>query len=285
MNRSIYKMLFGRETAPEIPLTLKELPNIAQELVGKLSISGVQPKLSLKLDRKTGQLVPTAKGGEFILKPQIATYESIPENENCCMDIADELGITVPPQCLLPLRDKTLAYVVKRFDRKGKAKIHQENFLQILNKQDKYSGSLEEIGRAIREYSSVPGLDTQLFFERVVLFFVLGNGDAHFQNFSMIHSETGEIRFSPAYDIVCTKLVIKNEEDSALSLNGKKNKLLREDFDSLAEYLKIPEKVRYQELLDRSESISAIIENSQLPQALKTQFQAIVQERWARLRF
>ncbi|MEK6600568.1 MAG: HipA domain-containing protein, partial [Candidatus Binatota bacterium] len=197
------KVMFNLDAEPTIPLTLMDIPLRAQAMVGKMSISGVQPKLSLQLNKPQAELVPVAEGGEYILKPQIQQYPHVPENENCCMDIAMALDIDVPPHCLLPLKDGTLAYVVKRFDRIGKEKIHQENFYQILEKKDKYAGSLEEIGKKLKEISAVPGLDVQLFFERVVLNFLIGNGDAHFQNYSMTYKNEG-VRLAPAYDLVCT---------------------------------------------------------------------------------
>jgi serine/threonine-protein kinase HipA len=130
------KAMFNLETEPTIPLSLVDIPLRAQAMVGKMSISGVQPKLSLHLNKLQAELVPVAAGGEYILKPQIQQYPHVPENENCCMDIAMALDIDVPPHCLLPLKDGTLAYVVKRFDRIGKEKIHQEHFYQILEKKD-----------------------------------------------------------------------------------------------------------------------------------------------------
>src|SRR5207248_8289347 len=104
-------------------------------------------------------------------------------------------------------------------------------------------GSMERIGKKIGELSSVPGLDVQLFFERVLLNFLLGNGDAHLKNFSMLETDDGGLRLSPAYDIVCSKAVIPKETDCALTLNGKSDKIKRRDFEKFSEALKIPPKV------------------------------------------
>jgi serine/threonine-protein kinase HipA len=81
-----------------------------------------------------------------------------------------------------------------------------------------------------------------LFFERVLLNFLLGNGDAHLKNFSMLESADGGLRLSPAYDIVCSKAVVPRESDCALTLNGKQNKIVRGDFEQFAGTLKIPPK-------------------------------------------
>ena len=215
--------MFGTTQLPKLDFDLSGVLLNAQRLTGKLSIPGVQPKLSVKLDKKTNQLISVAEGGTYILKPQTATFPHIPENEQCCMDIAEALGIDVPLHCLLPLKDGSLAYVVKRFDRQGEEKIHQEDFSQILQ-QDKYKGSVEQIGRKLREISTASGYDQQLFYERVVLNFILGNGDAHLKNYSISY-KGDTIRLSPAYDIVCSKLVIPDEGQSAINIDGRKSAL------------------------------------------------------------
>jgi len=216
------KEMFGVSEPPKILFVLLDIPVKAQEMVGKMSISGVQPKATVTLSKSKVELVIAPSGGEFILKPQTQQFSHLPENENCCMDIAEELGINVPLHCLLPLSDGTLAYVVKRFDREGLEKIAMENFYQILEKKEKYSGSLEEIGSKLKEISAVPGYEGQLFYEQVTLKFLLGNGDAHFKNYSILTDDSGKIRLSPAYDIVSSKLVIPNDTESALTLAGKK---------------------------------------------------------------
>lgn len=277
------KSLFNLAAEPTIPLSLQDIPLQAQAMVGKMSISGVQPKLSLRLDKAKKELIPVAAGGEYILKPQIQQFPHVPENESCCMDIAMALEIDVPPHCLLPLTDGTLAYVVKRFDRAGEKKIHQENFYQILEKKDKYAGSLEEIGKKLKEISAVPGLDVQLFFERVVLNLLIGNGDGHFQNYSISYTDHG-VRLAPAYDLVCTKLVIPNEEDSALTLHGKKNNLTRNDLDVLAEYLEIPPRVRYQKFVGTQSQMEQLVKASRLPDDFRKRFTEIIQSRHQRLK-
>ena len=282
MNPKMIKAMFGTDQLPKIALSLQDIPREAQNMVGKMSISGVQPKLSLKLNNQNTELLPAPSGGEYILKPQIPHFPHTPENENCCMDIAFALGIDVPPHCLIPLQDGSLAYVVKRFDRRDKEKIHQEDFYQILEKKDKYRGSLEEIGKKLREISAVPGLDIQLFFERVVFYFLIGNGDGHFKNYSVSYHAQNQIRLSPAYDIVCSKLVLPDEEDSALTVNGKRNKLTPGDFNTLADRLKIPPKIRFEKFACKGELIKQHIEASKLPDNSRRRFLEITRARQVR---
>ena len=277
--------MFGTTKLPMIPLSLADFPLKAQEMTGKMSISGVQPKLSMKLDRRSGELVPTAEGGEYIIKPQVNGLLNVPQIENCCMDIAESLQIDVPVHCLLSLKDRSWAYVVKRFDRRGKEKIHQEDFVQILGKKDKYLGSYEEIGKSLKNISAVPGLDIQLFFERAVLNFIIGNGDAHLKNFSIQYLEDGSIRLSPAYDLVCSKLLIPGEEESALTLNGKRNNIKRADFEVVADYFYIPPKVRYERFIGKSAVFSRHITRSQLTTKEKKIFSEIVKERYKKMGF
>lgn len=282
MSVKLFKKVFGLDQAPIIRLSLQDIPLKAQEMVGKMSISGVQPKLSVKLNKTKAELISAAGDGEYILKPQTQAFPNTPENENCCMDIAENIGIEVPPHCLLSLTDGSLAYIVKRFDRIGQDKIHQETFSQILGKKDKYSGSVEQIGSKLKQISSVPGLDVQLFFERVVFNFLVGNGDAHFKNYSISYRDG--IRLSPAYDIVCSRLVIPTDTDSALTINGKNNKLNRKDFDTLADYLEIPLRIRYEKFFGKTESMKNLIKTCSLPSESRSKFIEIIFSRYSRLK-
>ncbi|MCX5908392.1 MAG: HipA domain-containing protein [Deltaproteobacteria bacterium] len=227
---------------PTVELRQGDVLAKAQEMAGKLSISGVQPKLSMS--RQGSKLIPVTTGGQFILKPQTERFPDLPQNENLCMTIAQLMGINIPPHGLFDLQDGSPAYLVRRFDRTQDGhKLHCEDFTQILGEDDKYSGSLEQIGKRILEISSIPGLDVQLFFERALLNFLLGNGDAHLKNFSLLETDAGRLRLSPAYDIVCSKVVLAREMDSALTINGKQNGIARHDFERLGVVLKIMPKV------------------------------------------
>jgi serine/threonine-protein kinase HipA len=285
--RSLWRTVFGIDKEPSIDLTLTGVSSQAQEMVGKMSISGVQPKLSVKLVTRLGEphLEVAGEGGQYILKPQVQAFAHLPENENLCMTLAEDIGIDVPPHCLVRLKDKSLAYVVKRFDRQGRRKIHQEDFAQILEKRDKYNGSVEEIGRKLKDVSAVPGLDVQLFFERVVFNFLIGNGDAHTKNYSVLYNEEGLPRLSPVYDLVCSRIVLPNEtEESALTIQGRKSKIGRKEADLLAEYLGIPETVRFSRFAGQRENFFKRLKVSRLPKEQISAFENILTERFLRLK-
>ncbi len=237
--------------------------------------------------RQRGEVLePVEAGGTYILKPQTQTFPNLPENEHVCMTAAAVAGIDVPAHTVVRLRDDSIAYVVKRFDRTASGKrIHCEDFAQILGRE-KYAGSIEAIGRSLRSISSFPGLDAQYLFERAVVNFFLGNGDAHLKNFSILYDETGGARLAPAYDIVSSKLVIPEEPEAALAIRGKHNRISRQDFMALAEYLGITEKPR-DEIFRRIEAsraeIESLIDSCLLPPEQRARLVGIVRQRASRL--
>lgn len=280
--------LFGITKPPKLPFSNADVTREAQKMVGKMSISGVQPKLSVVHDRKKHQLMVVERGGLYILKPPTERFESLPENENLCMNIASAYGIEVPPHGLLPLMDDRLVYVVKRFDRlEDGSKLQQEDFQQLLQTNDKYTGSYERIATFIKKHSCVPGLDLVRLFERALLFYVLGNGDAHLKNFSLLKKKEVDYQLSPAYDIVNSRLVLPGEkEDMCLSLQGKKNRLFGGDFRRLSEHFGLNRKQvdnSLTRLNDLKLSIETLIGESFLSQRLKDGFLEIFRERVKRI--
>lgn len=279
------RRLFGTPALPAVELSHGDVLTKAQEMAGRMSISGVQPKLSMS--RRGSRLIPVMTGGQFILKPQTERFPLLPQNENVCMNIAGLLEIETPPHGLFDLRDGSPAYLVRRFDRTTNGdKLRCEDFAQILGEDDKYTGSLERIGKRIRELSEVPGLDAQLFFERVLLNFLLGNGDAHLKNFSMLETDGGGLRLSPAYDMVCSKAIIPGELDCALTVNGKQNRLERQDFEGLGDTLKILPKV-IAAILERFDqgypTMAEQVQHSRLTDDMKDRLRQVFAERHRRL--
>jgi serine/threonine-protein kinase HipA len=282
------RKLFGTVTPPKIPFGTGDIIREAHRMVGKMSISGVQPKLSVIHESRKHLLTVVAGGGLYILKPPTERFEELPENENLCMNIAIDYGIEVPPHGLLPLLDNRLAYVVKRFDRlEDGSKLQQEDFQQLLQTDDKYSGSYERIADFVKKHSAVPGLDLIRLFERALLFFVLANGDAHLKNFSLLRREEVGYEFSPAYDIVNSRVVLPEEpEEMCLSLRGKKNRLSRGDFIEFAEHIGLTSK-QSENPLERlhamEPSIEMMIGDSFLKTDLKEGFLKTFRERIDRL--
>ncbi len=283
-HRTCSKQLFGTAQPPDVPFKTTEVTAEAQKMVGRMSISGVQPKLSVIHDRRRHELTVVDRGGLFILKPQTDRFESLPENENLCMNIVSTYGIEVPPHGLLPLPDGKLAYLVRRFDRLDDgSKLQQEDFQQLLQTDDKYSGSYERIANFLKRHSDVIGLDLVRLFERALLFYVLGNGDAHLKNFSLLRREDVGYQLSPAYDVLSYRLVLPEEKDDmCLSLQGKRNSISKKDLQGLSEHFGLTGK-QVNNALDRlsalRSSIEMMIEGSFLEKRLRNRFLEIFEER------
>lgn len=282
------RKLFGTAKPPTLPFGTPDIAVEAQKMVGRMSISGIQPKLSLIHERKSHQLTVVESGGSYILKPQTERFESLPENENLCMCIASACGIAVPSHGLIPLSDGRLAYLVKRFDRlEDGSKLQQEDFQQLLQTSDKYDGSYERMANFIRKYSNVSGLDLVELFERALLNYVLGNGDAHLKNFSLIKEENIGYHLSSVYDLVNSRLVLpKEREEMCLSLQGKKNRFSRKDFIKLAEHFGLTNKQASNSLSrlhDIKPAIENMIEESFLNESLKNRFLEIYRKRMERI--
>ncbi len=281
--------MFGRPILPIIPITLPEISATAQQLAGKLSISGVQPKLSVRLDGN--KLLPVVQDGQFILKPQTEGFSELPQNEYLCMQMGKKFGINTADFLLLELADGSPAYLVKRFDRikKGQKskKIHCEDMQQILGGRDKYSGSHEQIAGAILEYCTFAPLELQRLFDLTVFNFVIGNGDAHKKNFSFLTTD-GHISLSPAYDLVSSRIVLPEETDElALTIGGRKKRLTRQNFESFAESLKINTEYtqkRISRLINLQDEFFRMISTSTLTQTLQDRFIDIILDRIGRLK-
>jgi serine/threonine-protein kinase HipA len=230
---------FGEKKAPVMPYTLGEMADLAKNVVERsIAVPGVQPKISLSLihdaltDGKSGRLtVMGALGGNYIFKPPSEHYAEMPQNEHVTMRIAEAFGIKTVKSSLIRLASGELSYITKRIDRTEKGeKIHMLDMFQITEASDKYRSSMEKIGKALDKYSANTLLDKLYFFEMTVFSFLTGNNDMHLKNFSMIINNEDWI-LSPAYDLLNVSIInAKDDEELALTLEGKKKRLKAEHF-------------------------------------------------------
>lgn len=288
-----WRALLGTNEPPRISFGYADLPQKVRDIAGKMSLSGVQVKASMRLNRETMELEIVPQAGTHILKPSPVEFPGLAEIENVCMDMAEFLDLQVPPHGLLPMADGALAYVIKRFDRKEDGtKIHKEDMAQILEMPvtAKYDGSLEKIGKAIRNYSSRPFLDLGDFFERVVFSFIIGNGDMHLKNWALLTDREDSKPFTtlaPCYDFVSSSLYIPQEEESALPMGGRKNGLSRKDFETLAASLRIDAKAArhsMDRLIAAEPQLLTMIGTAGLPAPRAEAFQTLVTSRTKRLK-
>lgn len=211
-----------------LDLTLEDQLREARLRADKMSVQGVQPKLSAVLRIKGGRFELVDHGGRWLLKPNPLPYEEVPANEALTMSMAAAAGIEVPDHGLLPAIDGSWAYFVRRFDRIGRSgKLHLEDFAQLsgATRDTKYQSSLEQVATLIETHCTFPALEKPKLAKRLLFCFLTGNEDMHLKNFSL--QVVGNIvSLSPAYDLLNTTLVLGDAmEESALPLMGKKKKL------------------------------------------------------------
>jgi len=197
----------------------------------KMSIQGVQPKLSAVLKLKDSSFALVDRGGRFILKPNPLAYEEVPANEALTMRMAAEVGIEVPVHGLLRAKDDSWVYFVKRYDREGRTgKVHVEDFAQLsgATRVTKYDSSLERVVQLVEQFCTFPAIEKPKLAKRLLFCFLTGNEDMHLKNFS-IWIQDSVVSLTPAYDLLNSTLVLENaKEESALPLQGKKRKLTKE---------------------------------------------------------
>lgn len=217
----------------DLPFTAAELRREAVNRAKKLSIQGVQPKLSATISVVGQEFKIVDQFGTYIIKPQNDLFPQLPENEDLTMRMAKEFALDVPLHGMVYAKDGSLSYFIKRFDRYGKGKKYAtEDFAQLTgNTRDtKYRFTMEKMVPVIEEFCSFPAIEKADFFKRVIFCYVTGNEDMHLKNFSLV-TKGGKTTLTPAYDLLNTSIAIKDPiEEIALTLKGKKSYLKASDF-------------------------------------------------------
>ena len=291
-HKACSKKFFGVPTAPELPYSLDELDTLAAQVIkSQTTLTGVQAKLSLHLDRHEGSKRLTIVGlwGDFIIKPQTQSYKTLPENEDLTMHLAEIAKIKVVPHTLIRLQDGTLGYLTKRIDRTSEGgKIPMEDMCQLTERQTeyKYKSSYEQIAKVIAKHSYVPLLDLTDFYEQVFFNWLVGNNDMHLKNYSL-YAPKGKWVLTPAYDLLNVSMVNpKDTEELALTLNAKKKRIKRSDFVRAMETSGISPKVfdnilaKYRKLLTK---FNEIIDLSFLYEEDKDLYKQSIASRLARI--
>jgi serine/threonine-protein kinase HipA len=274
-----------------IDLSHEEQLRQARVRADKMSIQGVQPKLSAVLKLKEGKFEVVDRGGTFILKPNPPQYLEMPANEALTMTMAASAGIEVPPHGLVPATDDSWIYVIRRFDREGRSqRLHVEDFAQLseATRETKYDSTLERVANIVESFCTFPALEKPKLAKLLLFCFLTGNEDMHLKNFSLIVRK-GVVTLSPAYDLLNTTLVLENaREESALSLNGRKTKLTRKLWIDgyCSERLQLSDKQIKSILSDIVSALPVfhtLIDHSFLSTDRQKEYRAILDERIQRL--
>jgi serine/threonine-protein kinase HipA len=204
----------------------------------RISISGVQEKLSFVLEKNILRLTEKGEQGTYIFKPipiDVKKTELVPANEHLTMQIARQIyDIQTAENALIFFKDGSPAYITKRFDVKPDGtKYGKEDFASLLSKTKdtdgpdfKYTGSYEEASVVIKTYVPAWQVQVERYFTVILFNYLFCNGDSHLKNFSLLESANGDYLLSPAYDLLNTRIHV-DDSDFALDKG-----LFADDFKS-----------------------------------------------------
>lgn len=289
------RKMLGVKEVPALPYRRSEIADLAKQVVrAQTTLTGVQAKLSLDVNpggkNEPDRFTIVGLWGRYILKPQTDAYRALPELEDLTMHMAEAAKIAVVPHSLIRFADGELCYITRRIDRdRDGSKIAMEDMCQLTERltEYKYKGSYEQIAKHIKKYSAVPQLDLVNYWEVVVFSWITGNSDMHLKNFSLYKSPMGYC-LTPAYDLLSTAIVMpEDKEELALTLNGKKARIRRSDFEKSIIASGVNEKVldniakKFRKALMKW---IELIEASFLPDDFKRQYKRLILKRMLMLR-
>jgi serine/threonine-protein kinase HipA len=282
------QVLFGTDSLPAIDMDLARLHTLALAMVGRVSLSGVQRKLSVRLDDPRATLQLALGDSRYILKPQAGTFPELPENEWLTQRLAPLVDIEVPPSALVRLADGSAAYVVKRFDRRDDgSKRAMEDFCQLseLPPAGKYDGSAERCAKIVRRHASEPLIEVLRLFRQFVFAWWVGNGDMHLKNLALLRADDGRWVLSPAYDQLCTRLVIP-DDTLAMTVCGKRDNIGRGTWRECAERFGIGPRAGIAVLDTVAAALPEALERvaaAPLPESMRTAYADLLRARTASL--
>lgn len=266
-----------------------------------ISISGVQLKYSVLLEKNKLRLSKPGESGIYILKPITAGVKNanqMPANEHLTMQIADQVfDIETAANALIFFKDGDTGYLTKRFDVSDDgSKWAIEDFASLadrtpksLGEHYKYRGNYLELFQLMQEHLPVYTIEAPKLYKRIAFNYLFSNGDAHFKNFSLIENPQGDYRLSPAYDLLNSRIHINDKDfaldDGLLPKNRAKGKVM-EQFLLLAEDAGLSRKQTdkiWNELLSSENKVAALIEASYLNEKIKLTYLQAYQTRYKKL--
>jgi serine/threonine-protein kinase HipA len=256
------------------PTSNPKTAELFEENRNQMSISGVQEKFSVLLEKNKLRLVNEGERGEYILKPMPSTGKNpdqMPANEHLTMQLARQVyGIDTANNALIFFRDGASAYITKRFDFSNNGlKIAQEDFASLAERTPqthgehyKYLGNYLELFQLMKKYVPAYIVEAPKLFKILIFNYLFSNGDAHFKNFSLLETSMGDYILSPAYDLLNSRIHVEDTdfalEDGLLPKKIGHGKI-RNQFTVLAEQARIIEKV-YKDILTTMQNQSDLVE-------------------------
>jgi serine/threonine-protein kinase HipA len=211
----------------ESPASNSETDELFNDNRKRMSISGVQEKFSVLLEKNKLRLVKEGEQGEYILKPIPSAGkrpECMPANEHLTMQIAKQAyGIETAENALIFFKNGFPAYITKRFDLKEDgSKLAQEDFASLSGRTPqthgehyKYSGNYFELFQILKKFVPAYLIEAPKLLKMIIFNYLFSNGDAHYKNFSLIETSMGDFKLSPAYDLLNSRIHI-DDKDFAL---------------------------------------------------------------------
>lgn len=256
----------------------------------RISISGVQEKFSVLLEKNKLRLTNEGEQGKYILKPipNIGKkLDQMPANEHLTMQIARQIfNIETAENALIFFKNGQPAYLTKRFDvKEDGSKLAKEDFASLAGRTPqthgenyKYLGNYLEMFELMKKFLPAYQLEAPKLFSLIVFNYLFSNGDAHFKNFSLIETPLGDYRLSPAYDLLNTRIHMEDSDftldDGLLPKNLAKGNVWIQ-LNLLAEKAtlsKVQKDGIFKNLLSKKEEVEYLINSSYLNERTKRNY-------------
>ncbi|MFM9986025.1 MAG: type II toxin-antitoxin system HipA family toxin [Flavobacteriales bacterium] len=299
------RMFFGRKVHHVLPYYSPTFDLDEDELFDEnrrhISISGVQEKFSLVLEKNKLRLAAEGEIGGYILKPIPASgkrRDQMPGNEHLTMQIARQIfGIETAENAMIFFRNGAQAYITKRFDiAENGSKWAQDDFASLAGRTPqthgehyKYLGNYADLFQLMNVHLTTYKVDAPKLLARLIFNFLFSNGDAHLKNFSIVETAMGDYRLSPAYDLLNSRIHIADKdfalEDGLIPTNLSQGKISSQ-FAVLAKQSKISDGVfqnTMEALLSKSNEVEKMITNSFLNDSTKRNYWQAYQGRLKQL--
>lgn len=272
------------------PASDAETDKLYEQNRKRISISGVQEKFSVVLEKNKLRLVNEGERGTYILKPIPGAGkkpDQLPANEHLTMQIARQVyGIETAENALIFFKDGAPAYITRRFDvKEDGTKLAQDDFASLAGRTPqthgehyKYLGNYLELFQLMKTHLPTYKSEAPKLLRILIFNYLFSNGDAHFKNFSILETPMGDYRLSPAYDLLNSRIHIDDKDfaldDGLLPANLSQGKI-RTRFSRLAEQAGISEKICnniMQVMLSKSEVVEKMVAASFLNDPTKRNY-------------
>ncbi|MCM4174130.1 type II toxin-antitoxin system HipA family toxin [Arenibacter sp. TNZ] len=291
---ALNRLFKGRKVSPTLPYESPATNVVTEELFKenkkRLSISGVQEKFSVLLEKNKLRLINEGEQGQYILKPipNVGTRtDQMPANEHLSMQIARQVfGIETADNGLVFFKNGDPVYITKRFDvQEDGTKLAIEDFATLAGRTPqthgtdfKYYGNYLQLFELLKKYVPAYPIEAIKLFKLLLFNYLISNGDAHFKNFSLIETALGDFKLSPAYDLLNSRIHIEDRdfalEDGLLPLDKSRGKVT-EQFFQLAELAGISKRQyekAFKSLTTNQAKVLSLIELSYLDEKTKKNY-------------